>query len=62
MTIAEQLPVGLVTEDEILGAGYQLMKQEMGSKTARYYFCYNEDYPSDLLSEYRYLKQQTVDN
>ena len=60
MTIATELPVGLVTEDEILGAGYQLMKQQMGSKTARYYFYYHEDYPADLISEYRYL-QQTVE-
>ena len=56
MTIATELPSGLVTEDEILGAGYQLMKQQLGSKTARYYFCYNEDYPADLISEYRYLQ------
>jgi hypothetical protein len=60
MTIATELPVGLVTEDEILDAGYTLMKQQMGSKTARYYFCYHEDYPADVISEYRYLQQENV--
>jgi hypothetical protein len=60
MTIATELPVGLITEDEILDAGYTLMKQQMGSKTARYYFYYHEDYPADLINEYRYL-QQTVE-
>jgi hypothetical protein len=60
MTIATELPVGLVTEDEILDAGYLLMKQQMGSKTARYYFCYHEDYPADVISEYRYLQQENV--
>lgn len=60
MTIATELPVGLVTEDEILDAGYLLMKQQMGSKTARYYFCYHEDYPADVISEYRWLQESTV--
>ena len=58
MTIATELPVGLVTEDEILDAGYLLMKQQMGAKTARYYFCYHEDYPADVIREYRWLAQQ----
>ena len=56
-SIAEQLPAGLVTEDEILGAGFALMKQQRGAKTARYYFSYDEDYPADLISEYRFLQQ-----
>jgi hypothetical protein len=60
MTIATELPVGLVTEDEILDAGYLLMKQQMGSKTARYYFCYHEDYPADVINEYRWLQESTV--
>ncbi len=60
MTIATQLPSGLVTEDEILDAGYTLMKQQMGNKTARYYFCYNEDYPADVINEYRYLQSSVV--
>ena len=56
-SIAEQLPAGLVTEDEILDAGFALMKQQQGAKAARYYFCYDEDYPADLISEYRFLQQ-----
>jgi hypothetical protein len=57
MTIATELPKGLITENEILDAGYILMKQQMGSKTARYYFYYHEDYPSDLINEYRWLQE-----
>jgi hypothetical protein len=57
-SIAEQLPAGLVTEDEILDAGYALMKQQHGFKAARYYFQIDEDYRSDLISEYRFLQQQ----
>jgi hypothetical protein len=60
MTIATELPRGLMTENEILDQGYNLMKQQMGTKTARYYFYYNEDYPSDVINEYLYLQQETV--
>ena len=56
-SIAEQLPSGLVTENEILDAGFAIMKQRDGTKAARYYFCYDEDYPADLISEYRFLQQ-----
>ena len=56
-SIAEQLPTGLVTENEILDAGFAIMKQRDGTKAARYYFCYDEDYPADVISEYRFLQQ-----
>ena len=56
-SIAEQLPAGLVTENEILDAGFAIMKQRDGTKAARYYFCYDEDYPADLILEYRFLQQ-----
>ncbi len=56
-SIAEQLPSGLVTENEILDAGFAIMKQRDGTKAARYYFCYDEDYPADVISEYRFLQQ-----
>ena len=56
-SIAEQLPAGLVTENEILDAGFAIMKQRDGTKAARYYFCYDEDYPADVISEYRFLQQ-----
>ena len=57
-SIAKQLPAGLVTEDEILDAGYALMKQQRGFKAARYYFQIDEDYRSDLIAEYEFLQQQ----
>jgi hypothetical protein len=34
------------------------MKTESGIKTARYYFYYHEDFPSDLVSEYFWLQRQ----
>lgn len=58
MTIANELPRGLKTEDEILDMAFNLMKQQLGIKTARYYFCYHEDYPSDVVNEYIWLQQQ----
>jgi len=58
MTVAQQLPKGLKTETEILAAGFALMKEQFGLKSARYYFYYNEDYPSDLISEYNWLHEE----
>jgi hypothetical protein len=60
MTLANELPKGLQTEDEILAAGFALMKEKYGSKSARYYFYYNEDYPSDLINEYLWLQKELV--
>ena len=60
MTIANELPKGLQTEDEILAAGFALMKEQLGSKSARYYFYYHEDYPADLINEYAYLNTPLV--
>jgi hypothetical protein len=57
MTIANELSKGLTTENEILDAAFALMKQQLGIKTARYYFCYNEDYPSDVINEYLWLQE-----
>lgn len=58
MTIANELPRGLTTENEILDAAFNLMKQQLGLRSARYYFCYCEDYPSDVINEYLYIQQQ----
>lgn len=55
MTLAEQLPPGL-TENQVLAQGYELLKKELGIKSANYYFYYNEDYPSDLVNEYFYIQ------
>ena len=60
MTLANKLPKGLRTEDEILAAGFALMKEQLGLKTARYYFYYNEDYPSDVINEYLWLNKELV--
>jgi len=60
MTIANELPKGLVTEDEILSEGFKLMKEKYGFKSAKYYFYYHEDYPSDLINEYIWLQQEEV--
>jgi len=57
MTIANELPRGLTTENEIIEAAFNLMKQQLGTKSARYYFYYHEDYPSDVVNEYIWLEQ-----
>lgn len=51
MSLAQQLPRGL-TQDQILAQGYELLKTQIGSRAADYFFYYDEDYPSDLVSEY----------
>lgn len=53
---------GLTAENDILDLGYEVVKKALGARSARYYFCYNEDFPADLLNEYIWLRQaQTVD-
>jgi hypothetical protein len=59
MTIANELPRGLSTENQILDAAFNLMKEQLGYRTAKYYFCYSEDYPSDVINEYIWLEQQS---
>jgi hypothetical protein len=58
MTIANELPKGLTTENDIINMAFNLMKLQLGLRTARYYFYYNEDYPSDVVSEYIWLEKQ----
>ncbi len=50
--LAAQLPPGLMDEDDILGQAFEIAKQELGPKRARYYFAYDEDFASDLVSTY----------
>ena len=60
-TLAQQIfeaRPGIATEKELLGQGFELMRQQQGSKTARYYFWYHEDFPSDFVSEYFWLQRQ----
>ena len=60
MTIAQQLPKNLITEAQILNEAYKIMREQFGSKSARYYFYYNEDYITDIVNEYRYLQQLEI--
>ncbi len=57
MTIATQLPKNLITEAQILNEAYKILREELGSRTARYYFYHDRDFVSDIVSEYRYLQQ-----
>jgi hypothetical protein len=53
---------GITAENDILALGFEIVKKALGPKSARYYFWYHEDFPSDLISEYFWLQQeQTVD-
>jgi hypothetical protein len=58
MTIANELPKGLTTENDILNAAFNLMKLQLGLRTAKYYFYYHEDYPCDVVNEYIWLQEQ----
>jgi len=51
----------LDSEDDILNAGFSIMKQRDGAKAARYYFSYDEDFPSDFISEYKWLQRHEHD-
>jgi len=51
----------LDSEDDILNAGFAIMKQRDGAKAARYYFSYDEDFPSDFISEYKWLQRHEHD-
>ena len=53
---------GIKNEDQVLDTGWGIMKTESGIKTARYYFHYHEDFPSDLVSEYFWLQRQPICN
>lgn len=62
-SLAEQIfenDPSIKTEAELLGAGFERMRGEQGLKTARYYFWYHEDFPSDFVSEYFWLQRQKV--
>jgi hypothetical protein len=62
-TLAQQIfetNPNIKTENELLDLGYQTMKSEQGAKTARYYFSYNEDFPSDFVSEYFWMQKETT--
>ena len=54
--IFEDYP-SIKTEDEVLGVGFERMRQQTSLKTARYCFWYDEDFPSDYVSEYFWLQR-----
>jgi len=49
----------ITAENELLAAGFDKLKDQRGSKAARYYFWYHEDFPSDFVSEYFWMQRQT---
>jgi hypothetical protein len=59
-SLAEQIHQGLATEDQVFAAGFELMREQNGMRTARYYFYYNEDFPADFISEYFSLQKQAA--
>lgn len=62
-SLAEQIfesRPGIDSEAELLDVGFEHMRAQQGLKTARYYFWYHEDFPSDFVSEYFWLQRQKV--
>ena len=47
------------SETQLLGMGFDRMRVQQGLKSARYYFWYNEDFPSDFVSEYFWLQRES---
>lgn len=43
--------------DELVKFGYELVKSEVGTKTAKYLFAYDEDFADDFIGAYQYLQQ-----
>lgn len=56
MTILEQLDSGL-TEQQVLTQAFEIMCKQQSIRTARYYFWYDEDYASDLVTAYFYKEK-----
>ena len=48
----------ITAENDILDLGFEVVRKTQGLKSARYYFWYHEDFPSDLINEYFWLQQQ----
>ena len=49
----------ITSEDEVLNQAYHIVSNELGQKTARYKFNYDEDFSSDVVSNYFWLKKQS---
>jgi hypothetical protein len=48
----------ITVENDVLDLGFEIVKKAQGLQAAKYYFWYDEDFPSDLVSEYFWLQQQ----
>ena len=60
-TLAKQIfqeNPSVTTENEVLDIGFERLRNQQGLRVARYYFWYNEDFPSDYVSEYFWLQRQ----
>lgn len=64
-SLAEQvfsLNPGVQTEDAVLNLAFDCMRAQQGTKSARYYFWYDEDFAADFVSEYRWLQRNSKEN
>jgi len=50
----------ITSEDEVLNQAYHIVADEQGQRRARYMFNYDEDFPSDVVSNYFHLQKQGV--
>jgi len=46
----------LTDGDGILDAAWPIAVADLGMKEARWKFCYDEDFPGDVISAYNYVK------
>lgn len=47
----------ITSEDEVLNQAYKIVSNDLGQKSARYKFNYDEDFPSDVVSAYSWLRK-----
>jgi hypothetical protein len=48
----------IASESELFALGFERIRAKSGLRAARYYFWYDEDFPSDYVSEYFWLQRQ----
>lgn len=49
----------IASENQVLDLGFERLRKQQGLKSARYYFWYDEDFPSDYVSEYFWLQRHS---
>ena len=47
------------SEDRLLELGFEAIRSQQSLKAARYCFWYDEDFPSDFVSEYFWLQRES---